>query len=128
MNLIPEDKLRTILMANESVFNSQKIRDRHYIKDETQAGPYLRYYILLTDAPGIFVAEGFSAEQIFYSRYYWFCRYSAVSQAIAGKDAGLDQQGFMILERPYPECSPDLSVVESIQAQAKQDAATELNK
>lgn len=126
MNLIPEDKLKAMLAADERVLTAQKKDGWTYIQDDTQAGPYLRFYILLTEAPELFANEGFSAEQVFYSRYYWYCRYSKVRQAISGFDAGLEQKEFKILEHPYPVCTPDWSVVERIQALALHDASAEL--
>ena len=126
MILIPEDKIRKILATNEWVLTASTART--YINDDTQAGPYLRFYIMLTEAPESFTAEGFSAEQIFYSRYYWFCRYSRVKQAIAGADMSLEQQGFKMLEHPYPKCKPDWSAVERSKLLAEQDALADLKK
>ncbi len=37
------------------------------------------------------------AEQAFYNRFFWLCRYCALKQRRDGRDAGLEQQLFRLL-------------------------------
>jgi hypothetical protein len=62
------------------------------------AGRCLRNYALLTDYPGLVGALSLSAEERFWSRYYWLARFAREWQAAVGHDAGLEQQVFKLLE------------------------------
>src|SRR5262245_28041037 len=77
------------------------------------AGPSLRAYLVLTQSADLFVSRGWSPEEVFWSRYYWFRRFYAVWESLTGRhDAGNEQWAFKILEYPYPECQTDWSDLE----------------
>ena len=123
MDLIPAE----ILMGKEADFDAR--RDRlpgHYnvaLLDDPLGGQALKFYLLLTEMPELLADQRLSAEQRFWSRYYWFLRYVKVREAAAGPDAGLEQQAFQILEPPPPGCCPDWSMVEQVQAAVARDVA-----
>ena len=64
----------------------------------------------------LFVEQGWSAEEVFWSRYFWFTVFAILSARSNGDDAGIEQQQFQILESPFPLCSPDWSQLEVIHA------------
>jgi hypothetical protein len=76
--------------------------------------------------PDLLAGEGFTAEGVFWSRYYWLRRYALVRAGTAGYDAGLEQQVLRVLEYPHPACTPDWADLEAVDAAAGRDAATEL--
>jgi hypothetical protein len=72
----------------------------------------LQYYLLLTECPDLVGELGLSESEWFWSRYYWLARFAREWQAVAGPDAGLEQQVFKVFESaehlgvtydPYPE-------------------------
>src|SRR5262245_30039630 len=77
--------------------------------DDPVAGQSLKFYVLLTDYPRLVSDLGLSAEELFWSRYYWFLRFARLRQAIAGVDVGMEDFGYRILAYPQPECQPDYS-------------------
>ena len=62
------------------------------------AGRSLWNYAQLTDHPDVAAALGLSEAERFWSRYYWLARFAREWQAVAGYDAGLEQQVFQLLE------------------------------
>ncbi len=54
-----------------------------------------------------FVDGGWSAEEVFWSRYFWICTYANFVRARTGPEAALEQFLFRFLERPSPYCEPD---------------------
>ena len=83
----------------------------------------LEAFRALTDSPAVFIERGSTTEEIFWSRYFWFWLFKEIRVAIDGPDAGLEQQAYQLLEDPFPECEPDWSQVESVEALAHQEAA-----
>ena len=81
----------------------------------------LHFYQTLTDDTDAFLAAGFTAEEIFWSRFYWFERLRLLHQKNGGFDTGIDQQAFQILENPFPPCEPDWANLESVKNQAQHD-------
>jgi hypothetical protein len=75
-------------------------------------------FLTLTQSPQRFVQAGWSAESIFWSRYFWFRRFLAIRGSVIGADAGLEQQEFKILENPFPPCAPDWSMLSEVQREA----------
>jgi hypothetical protein len=65
--------------------------------DHPTAGHCLRNYALLTDGSDAATALGLSDEERFLSRYYWLARFAREWKAVAGYDAGLEQQLFQFL-------------------------------
>ena len=86
----------------------------------------LRIYKLLTDTPQSFIDCGWSAEDILWSRYFWFSVFVKSKIEKVGFDAGLEQQAFKLLEASFPKCLPDWSMLEQVnflvEQQAKIDA------
>ncbi len=69
------------------------------------AGLSLRNYCLLTEYPELATGLGLSVDEQFWSRYYWLARFAREWQAVAGYDAGLEQQVFQLME--HAEVAPD---------------------
>ncbi|WP_435016274.1 hypothetical protein TA3x_003838 [Tundrisphaera sp. TA3] len=102
---------------------------RHYnlaLLDEPVSGRALKFYLVLTELPLLITDLGLTAEEVFWSRYYWFRRFARLREAINGRDVGLEQQAFQILEHPDPPCDPDWLELESIEAMAERDVAAQL--
>jgi hypothetical protein len=119
MNLVPEN----ILAAKELFFDVSRL-PRHYdisLLADPQAGRSLKYYLLLTEFPELVDDQGLSGEQVFWSRYYWFMRFARLRQATVGRDAGLEQQVYRILEVPFPECNPDWSEAPDVESKVERD-------
>jgi len=83
---------------------------------------------MLTDSPTDFVERGSSAEEVFWSRYFWFCLYVKIRLVTDGFDAGLEQQAFQLLEHPFPDCEPDWWQLEIVDTLAEQVASTWLSR
>jgi hypothetical protein len=118
MELVPTE----LLAAKEADFDARRhLLPQQYhlaLLDDPLAGQALKFYLLLTEMPELLAAHTFSAERLFWSRYYWFLRYVHLRQA--DPDAGLEQQAMQILEHPHPACAPDWSVQEKVEAAARQ--------
>jgi hypothetical protein len=116
-----------VLVAKESAFDSRRRElPPHYnqsLLDDPLAGQALKFYLLLTEMPDLLADEGFSAEERFWSRYYWFLLYVRLRQASAGPDAGLEQQALQILQHPQPPCSPGWSILTEVEAATERDAS-----
>jgi hypothetical protein len=101
----------------------------HYnldLLDDPVSGRALKFYLLLTEMPLLIADLGLSAEEVFWSRYYWLRRYARLREATIGRDAGLEQQASQILEHPDPLCDPDWSALEVIEARVERDVAAQL--
>lgn len=82
------------------------------------AGPSLRNYSILTECSDLVGNLGLSDADLFWSRYYWLARFTMEWNAIAGYDAGLEQQLYQLLEHAHVDCDP----LAEVQAAVKQDA------
>jgi hypothetical protein len=82
------------------------------------AGRSLRNYCLLTECPEMVGSLGLSADERFWSRYYWLARFAREWQAVAGYDAGLQQQLFQLLEFAEVEYDPLPEVEAAIERDA----------
>lgn len=82
------------------------------------AGRFLRNYCLLTECPEMVGALGLSADERFWSRYYWLARFAREWQAVAGYDAGLEQQLFQLLEYAKVDYNP----LPEVEATVERDA------
>lgn len=85
---------------------------------EPLAGEALRAFLVLSQQADYFRRAGWSSEAVFWSRYFWFRRFLRLHTRGHGSDAGLEQQEFKILERPFPDCSPDWSKLQEVQIEA----------
>jgi hypothetical protein len=57
-----------------------------------------RAYLLLTEFPDQVLKHGYSAEEVFWSRWYWIQRCVKLHSAFGHCEAGLEQQAFKVLE------------------------------
>jgi hypothetical protein len=90
--------------------------------DDPIAGWCLRNYMILTKFPDLLGKPGLSDSDRYWSSYYWLARFARVWSAIAGYDAGLEQQVFQMLEH-----APDFPErFEEIDAAAERDAMEQL--
>jgi hypothetical protein len=121
-----------VLEAKEAEFDTRRGQlPRRFdlaLLDDPLAGRALKWFLLLTEMPDLVADQGLSAEELFWGRYYWFLRYARLRGAVTGRDAGLEQQAFQLLEHPYPACRPDWSVLEEVEAAAERDAAAQLRE
>ena len=101
----------------------------HYnldLLDDPVCGRALKFYLMLTEMPQLIADLGLSAEEVFWSRYYWLRRYAKLREATLGQDAGLEQQASQMLDHPDPPCDPDWSELEILEARAERDVAAQL--
>ena len=85
-------------------------------RSDPPAGPSLRDYLTLTENRHVLFERGWSLQNIFDSRYYWFCRFVNLRVASTGPDPGLEQEAQQIVA--HPDCDPDWSVVERVESLA----------
>lgn len=76
----------------------------------------------LDDSVQDLLQSGKPAEDVFWSRYYWFSVFARLSEAEHGFDAGIQQSLFNLLEHPLPTCTPDWTLLEAVEEQARQEA------
>lgn len=69
-------------------------------------------YLVLTQVHEKLPSEWQADSLVLYNRYYWFLRFSKIHSEQHGKDAGIDQQAFQILENSIADI--DWAVVEAI--------------
>jgi len=127
MKLIRDD----VLAAMDSSFDSiPGLSDKYNLAfvNDARTGRSLKNYIILTERAELFAARGITAEEVFWSRYFWFLRFVNLRQAMHGSDAGLEQQAFQILEYPYPDCAPDWSSLESVTMAVDTEVRAELQQ
>ena len=113
MQLVTEDTLAKLAVTAPS---TEGIDPASF--NEASAASALRMFLTLSQQPESFIAAGWSAESVFWSRYYWFRRFANIQSAKTGADPGLDQQALQILEYPFPPCSPDWSQLEAVNMKA----------
>ena len=102
-----------VLAEASAKFAGQRYPIAGYVADALDhpvAGECLRNYAILTEAPDILSEADLSPAEIFWSRYYWLARFTIVWSAVAGFDAGLEQQLFQLLETAPDgwECLPEV--------------------
>ncbi len=97
MRLVSEDVLATFAGRFQEA-RSRFAGYRADMLDHPTAGRSLRNYLLLTECPGCLGGLGLSEAERFWSRYYWLARFAREWQAVAGYDAGLEQQVLRLLE------------------------------
>ncbi|WP_372723884.1 hypothetical protein [Novipirellula sp.] len=78
----------------------------------------LRNYCILTEDLELAGNLGLSESDKFWSRYYWLARFRMEWNAVAGYDAGIEQQLFQLLEDAQVECG----ALPGVEAAAKRDA------
>ena len=68
----------------------------------------------LTECANDFLDGGWSAEEVFWSRYFWIRTYANFAHSTTGPEAGLEQFIFKLLEQPSPDCEPDWAWMERV--------------
>lgn len=68
---------------------------------------FLRYHLFLSNRIRLFLDAGYSAEEIFWSRYFWFARAAQLESAGVVESGALGEHTFDILAHPFPECEVD---------------------
>jgi hypothetical protein len=126
MRLATEEVLDDHVAAWDAARAGLPAHENSDLLDDPVSGRALRSYLMLTETPVLIAGLGLSAEDVFWSRYYWLLRYARLREATVGRDAGLEQQVSQILEHPDPPCDPDWSVLEAVEARAERDAAAQL--
>jgi hypothetical protein len=117
MQLLNEDAVSAVEAPEPSAAGADPVA----IADPV-VGPSLRRFLILSQFPEAFTRIGWTPEEVFWSRVYWFRRFVRLRIGTTGPDAGLEQQAIQILEHPRPECSPDWSDLEWVEALAERDA------
>ena len=119
MNLIPKN----VLAIAESSFDA--IPGLAYKWGGSQAndplsGQAFKYYVLLTEVPDLFTAQGFTPEQVYWTGYYWLVYLTRLHSLTEGEDAGAEQYLFKYIE--YSPCGwdPYQEVHEAAERAAKQ--------
>lgn len=82
-------------------------------------GPAYANYLLLTHFPEFLPVDVQPGPQILYNRYYWFARFTRLFCSQHGKDVGLEQQAFQILEEATADI--DWHVIEAIEQESRKD-------
>ena len=75
----------------------------------------------LSEGANDFVDAGWSAEEVFWSRYFWICTYANFVRSTAGPDADLERFIRGLLERPSPFCEPDWAWVDIVVDMARRE-------
>jgi hypothetical protein len=71
--------------------------------------------VLLTEHGEKFLDHA-SPENVFWSRYYWFCYFLQLARANGLSDGGMEQQALQILEYPWPSCEPDWTELPGVES------------
>ena len=74
----------------------------------------LHAFQTVTETQSSFLAEGWTAEEIFWCRYFYIRLYANLKSVSDGQDAGLEQTIFQVIESPLPKCEPDWRLLESM--------------
>lgn len=110
--LIPEDEL----VRRDEIIEGIVSRDRSVRWEKLDPSSRQAYgrYTLFSDEDACREARfsQLSVEAIFYNRYYWILIFAKRYQSKFGKDAGIEQQAFKVLETAPP--SVDWKAVEEI--------------
>ena len=63
------------------------------------------------------IDKGLSLEDVMYSYYYWFCMYKEIYYKKYGKDEGIEQQAFKLLESISLKLQSDIDwkIIEQIE-------------
>jgi hypothetical protein len=89
--------------------------------EDDSYGAAFRNFLLFAHCPDYLADHfpGLDRATVFYNQYYWFVRFSRLYMKKHGKDAGLEQQAFQMVENA--DCEIDLTIIDSLET--PQDAA-----
>ena len=84
--------------------------------EDNELNTAINYALALEDdEQKILTIEKYTLSDILYGRYYWFTKFLVRYEALYGKDAGMEQQQFKIIEAiDYAGCV-DCSLLEQIE-------------
>jgi hypothetical protein len=82
--------------------------------NDAECGPMLRVYVALTNGS---LGADLSPEDRLYNRYFWFRRFANAHRAKFGRDEGIEQLAFQILE--HSNCDVDWTCVEQLVVAAR---------
>lgn len=116
MKIISEHEIRATVSCQPSTKGID-----YSLLDDRHSGSALHAFLTLTQFAEHFLRNGWSAESLFWSRYYWFRCFVARQAKSHGKNTGLEQQAIEILEHPYPACSPDWSELEAVEQRVHEE-------
>jgi hypothetical protein len=120
MRLASDDDLAAAvahLAAGESALSGYRAE----MLGHPTAGRSLRNYIALTEYPDM--VASLTAEERFWSRYYWLARFARDWQAAEGYDAGLEQSVFKLLESGLENGGADPAALPDVDAAVERDTA-----
>lgn len=118
--IIPESILAPLYDAAWTELTEKTDLSGATLNKELYARSYLNY-LVLTNLHEKLPLEWQSVSLIVYNRYYWFLKYAKIHSEEHGRDAGLEQQSFNILEDAMDDL--DWSVIEAIETQIHQNSA-----
>lgn len=110
--LIPEDLLTQLYGAASAKSSISAGFAEVALSGTPSERPYLNY-LVLTQVHEKLPSEWQSDSLVLYNRYYWFLRFAKIHSEQHGKDAGIEQQTFQILENAMADI--DWAVVEAIE-------------
>jgi len=105
------------LLSYFELNKDQYLNDWVYSKDilNSNIGQYLKYYILAThEAEKIKADFHVTDEDVLYTRYYWLSKVSKGLKHEFGRDEGVSQQLFMLIEEIDRKTDIDWSLIENI--------------
>ncbi|MCE9532641.1 MAG: hypothetical protein K8T89_16200 [Planctomycetes bacterium] len=119
--LIPESDLEMLSeeLRNRFLSENDRLGYVNDINDPCYGKPFCWY--LLFEHWSDLVKRSFPdvrESTLFYNKYYWFQRYSHLWMNQHGKDAGLEQQGFRLIEMADAIDGVDWTLVELLEQEA----------
>lgn len=109
------------IVAAAALINDLESKLRGYQREMLAhpiAEPSLRNYVILTEYPEILHKLCLSVADRFWSRYYWFARFTLEWNGIAGYDVELEQQRYLLLENT----DANWELLAEVEALARRDA------
>ena len=100
--LISEEELEHFIGEIRNRFRTENSQFGYVVDiDSTEFGKEFSWYLLFYHWPDLvrFRFPCVSEAELFYNAYYWFRVYSHTYMKIHGRDAGLEQQAFRLLEQ-----------------------------
>lgn len=112
--LIPEILLTPLHGEAKAKSSASAISNGAALDGTPYRRPYLNY-VVLTHFHEKIPSKWQSDSLILYNRYYWFLQFAKIHSDQFGRDAGIEQQSFQILENAVADI--DWAVVEAIDKQ-----------
>jgi hypothetical protein len=109
--LIPESLLMPLYGEASAKSSTSDVSAEVTLSGTPYEQPYLNY-LVLTQLHEKLPCEWQSDSLVLYNRYFWFLRFAKIRSEQHGKDPGIEQQAFQILENAMADI--DWTVVEAI--------------